>query len=126
MMNLRKIATLCVASSLQVTDNCRTIALWFYILVFDHNAADHVTQKTCDVCTLRRYISPCSSKSHLITYLSFSSFRHTLVPIYIFHLFLNSLYSSPQTCFKFLRVDQNGCRMAANSKSASLSICTVD
>jgi hypothetical protein len=29
--------------------SCRTVALWFYILVFDHDTTDPVTQKSCDL-----------------------------------------------------------------------------
>jgi hypothetical protein len=29
-----------------VPDSCRTVAVWFYILIFDHDATDPVTQKT--------------------------------------------------------------------------------
>jgi hypothetical protein len=29
--------------------SCRTVALWFYILVSDHNATDPVMQKSCNL-----------------------------------------------------------------------------
>jgi hypothetical protein len=43
--------------------SCRTVALWFYILVFDHNATVPVMQKSCNLwlrffCALLRCISP--------------------------------------------------------------------
>jgi hypothetical protein len=32
-----------------LNDSCRTVALWFYILVSDHNATDPVMQKSCNL-----------------------------------------------------------------------------
>jgi hypothetical protein len=48
-----------------VVFSCRTVALWFYILVSDHNATDFL-------CTLGMYISifhHCSTKFNLDMYL---------------------------------------------------------
>jgi hypothetical protein len=61
----------------------RTVALWFYILIFDHNATDPVVQKEVQftaqifLCTLGMYFSTfhhCSS-----IYLLFPISRHILI-----------------------------------------------
>jgi hypothetical protein len=70
--------------------SCRTVALWFYILVSDHNATNPVVLKSCNLRrrffffgrTLETYFSTfqhCSSK-----YLLFPKSRHFLLPICMF------------------------------------------
>jgi hypothetical protein len=55
--------------------SCRTVALWFYILVFDYNATDPVMQKSCNLraifCAIWGCISPLSSLVQ--SYISFTT-----------------------------------------------------
>jgi hypothetical protein len=76
-----------------LANSCRTVALWFYILVSDHNATDPVMQKSCNLrrrffCALWGLISPFSCFLK-IKYLLFPNSRHILVPVYILS---NSIY----------------------------------
>jgi hypothetical protein len=75
--------------------SCRTVVLWFNIVVSNHNATDSVVEKSCNLPhrfflrTLGMYFSTfqhCSSK-----YLLLPKSRHILLPICIFKLTLNPL-----------------------------------
>jgi hypothetical protein len=89
-------------------DTCRTVALWFYVLVFNHNARDPVTQKKLQFTaedflhTLRMYFSTFLHWSikylmwcpytylmflDLLVHLSSSSHFHRIVKLFV----LNSL-----------------------------------
>jgi hypothetical protein len=68
----------------------RTVALWFYILVFDHNVTDPVMQKSCNL--LRRFFAHFNDLFlHFqgfffsIKYLLFPNSRHILLSACTFY-----------------------------------------
>jgi hypothetical protein len=85
--------------------SCRTIVLWFYILVSDHNATDPVMQKSCNlwrkfICALYWLISPLSSFISIkyIYFLALDIFYDQ--PVHFIHLY-SSLQTNTLASFKF-------------------------
>jgi hypothetical protein len=81
--------------------SCRTVALWFDILVTDHNATDSVMQKSCN---LQRRIFCALWGTYFFTlrhwsikYLLFLNSRHISLPTYIFYSILNPSWTSLQS-----------------------------
>jgi hypothetical protein len=87
--------------TLGVFISCRTVVLWFYILVFDHNATDQKLQFTAQIfCTLWGSISLLSS--FVQSCILYSIILHIFYyqPVYLIQLY-SSLQTSKLVCFKF-------------------------
>jgi hypothetical protein len=68
--------------------SCRTVALWFYILVFDHNATDPVMQKVAIYgADLSAQFKDVFLYLHAFFnhYLLLPNSRYILLPVFIFY-----------------------------------------
>jgi hypothetical protein len=114
--------------------SCRPVALWFYILVFDHNATDPNAKKWLQftakdfLCALGKYLST-------FQYWSIKTYWFEIY-VYYFNTKLyiypppNTSQPSQQTnkpinslVLIFLPVGPHDCRMSSNSKQAILLVC---
>jgi hypothetical protein len=110
--------------------SCRTIALWFYILVSDHNAIQIPNAKKLQIKAHIFWALWEWTMSPLLSFVQSSIFYSILLHIHVFcyqlvsfiHL-CSSLLTSSSLVYNFLQLGQHVYLMATNPKQVNILVC---